>query len=143
MPRRLRSSRNHGLKANARARKKPSHGLAHAARAHQHDSPALLSDALQASPRQTGAPDLRGWKTPDIWCILSSRATRTMADVIARLFVLGLLVGYAVLFIALAVWMVRQNRKSGRRRSASGAASPLSLTARTEDEPRGEPRQES
>jgi hypothetical protein len=66
-----------------------------------------------------------------------------MADLIARLFVLGLLVGYAVLFIALAVWMVRQNRKSGRRRSSSGATSPLSLTSRTENAPQSESRRET
>jgi hypothetical protein len=66
-----------------------------------------------------------------------------MADLIARLFVLGLLVGYAVLFIALTVWMVRQNRRSGRRRSVSGATSPLSLTSRTEEATQSESGRES
>lgn len=50
-----------------------------------------------------------------------------MADLVARLFVLGLLVGYTVLFIALAVWSIRRNRKPSRRASVSRGSS-LSLT---------------
>jgi hypothetical protein len=61
-----------------------------------------------------------------------------MADLIARLFVLGLLVGYTVLFIALAVWTIRHNRKPSRRASGSRGSS-LSLTPREDETERDGP----